>query len=77
MKQRLYEIMLEIIEQDILGNEKDLWKMSASHWRLPYWDWAVKKEFNNNNYGVPKLLTLKQVEIMLPHTLNHMDTKNC
>lgn len=70
--------MLKIIEgipNKDNNKEKDLWKMSASHWRLPYWDWAVKSKFNNNDYGVPKLLTLKQVKIQLPRTLDHMDTR--
>lgn len=64
-EQRLYEIMLEIIERDVPQDEKDLWKLQAAQWRLPYWDWAAKRAYIND-YGVPNLLTQEEVEIMLP-----------
>ncbi|MCJ1427273.1 hypothetical protein MMC29_005176, partial [Sticta canariensis] len=40
LEQRLYEIMLTIIDADVPDDEKNLWKRAASHWRFPYWDWA-------------------------------------
>jgi tyrosinase len=63
-EQRLYEIMLEIIAT-IPEDQQAPWKLAASQWRLPYWDWAAVQPYINN-YGVPELLTLQKVNIVLP-----------
>ena len=48
-------------------NEKTAWERAASHWRLPYWDWAVKRKWiKPEHYGVPLLVALPHVVIMLP-----------
>ena len=65
-EQRLYEIMLGIIDQ-IPADQKAPWQLAASQWRLPYWDWAALQPYINN-YGLPELLTLQQVNIVLPNS---------
>src|ERR1700722_677388 len=63
-EQRLYEIMLGIID-NIPADEKAPWQLAASQWRLPYWDWAAPQPYLND-YGVPQLFTLENVNIFLP-----------
>ena len=60
--------MLTIIDADVPDDEKQAWKRAASHWRFPYWDWALKRKwFQPEDYGVPELVYLPQIQITLPH----------
>ena len=58
LERRLYDIMIEEIVNPMPdGQEKQLWKIAAQTWRLPYWDWA-------SNSNVPELLTKELLEIV-------------
>jgi tyrosinase len=63
-EQRLYEIMLEIIDK-IPEDQRQPWQLAASQWRLPYWDWAALQPYIND-YGVPEIFTLENIDIVLP-----------
>ena len=65
-EQRLYEIMQGIVDK-IPADQKAPWQLAASTWRLPYWDWAAPQPYINN-YGVPELLTMENVNIVLPNS---------
>jgi tyrosinase len=64
-EQRIYEVMLEVIEETVPPQDKPLWKDAATRWRLPYWDWAAKQPYIKD-YGVPRVFTLEQVAIVTP-----------
>ncbi|KAF8534625.1 common central domain of tyrosinase-domain-containing protein [Trichophaea hybrida] len=71
-EQRLYEIMLDIINTTVPDSEKELWKSAAQHWRLPYWDWAAEQPYIKD-FGVPELTTLEKVDIILPNGKTTVD----
>ena len=39
----------------------------VDHWRLPYWDWAVRKDETTERLSVPELFRLPTVEIEGPN----------
>lgn len=43
-EQRLYEIMKDVIAAGTFADaDKEAMKHAANTWRLPFWDWAIKK----------------------------------
>ena len=49
------------------ASEQSIWAIEASHWRLPYWDWAADQPYLQN-VGVPQLFTLPQVTVVMPNS---------
>ena len=75
-EQRLYEIMRELIPRTFTSDDQAAMFHAAETWRLPFWDWAMKKpawdptnpdspKNRGPNVGpnVPFLLTQKTVEV--------------
>lgn len=53
-EQRIYEEMIDLIPKTFDPQETDELYKAARTWRLPYWDWAVKKpEWNAKNPNDP------------------------
>ncbi|RDL34449.1 Uncharacterized protein BP5553_07577 [Venustampulla echinocandica] len=70
-EQRLYEIMLELIPRTFAQQDIAAATHAAETWRLPYWDWAMKKpdwhaptDKFKLGPNVPYLLTVETVEVM-------------
>ena len=61
--------MLKEIEKYGQTERSDLYE-AARAWRLPYWDWAMKKPFPKNpqkkDYNVPLVVQTKKVSIRQP-----------
>jgi tyrosinase len=67
-EQRIYEIMMsEIVSGITPTSEQSIWAIEASHWRLPYWDWAADQPYLQN-VGIPQLFTLPQVTVVMPNS---------
>ena len=53
---------------------------AAENWRMPYWDWAMKKQLpespGKRDYNVPLVVLDKKVHIRQPTTLGHGDCEN-
>ena len=53
---------------------------AARTWRLPYWDWALKKPVPGQpdklDYNVPLVIQSKKVRIRLPTVLGYGDVSN-
>lgn len=65
-EQRLYEIMIKQIVPTVTpASEQSVWAIEASHWRLPYWDWAAEQPYLQN-VGVPQIFTQQTVSIVMP-----------
>ncbi|KAL8832127.1 MAG: hypothetical protein Q9191_000449 [Dirinaria sp. TL-2023a] len=75
-EQRLYEVMLDLIPGTFASSDQEAMFRAAKTWRLPYWDWAVKKpDWDPENpenpknlepkvgLNVPYLLTLQNVQV--------------
>ena len=62
VKQRIYEIMMNVIIPEIPSSERATWVASAQNWRLPYWDWAA----SYNQASLPVLLTSEKITISKP-----------
>lgn len=70
-EQRLYEIMKsEVIPKIEPESEREIWEIEASHWRLPYWDWAAEQPYLHN-VGLPLLFTQKQINVIMPNKGSH------
>ena len=66
-EQRLYEIMTTQITPNISpASERSIWEIEASHWRLPYWDWATEQTYIQR-VGVPQLFTQPKVAVIMPN----------
>jgi len=57
--------MKDVIDNDLTfynDAEKQAWHDEASHWRLPYWDWALP------SYGgsMPELFKPMEVKVCVP-----------
>ncbi|KAL2070465.1 hypothetical protein VTL71DRAFT_13491 [Oculimacula yallundae] len=70
-EQRLYEIMLKLIPTTFALEDQPAMIQAAETWRLPYWDWAMRKpDWHNPNDrrrdgpNVPFILTVETVEVM-------------
>ena len=63
MKQRLHELMLEVIDDTSfpVASEKQEWIDQAYEWRLPYWDWGLV-ELN----GIPTIFTTPTIKLRQP-----------
>ena len=62
--------MDEVIPKFPEHEQNDL-KLAAEQWRLPYWDWAMKKPIYDTDpvlydYDVPQLTRLEAVKIRVP-----------
>jgi tyrosinase len=57
--------MQEIVNEIQSPNERQIWSMEASHWRLPYWDWAAKQPYIQA-LGMPQILTQEEIRITMP-----------
>jgi tyrosinase len=64
-EQRLYEIMMGIVSKIKPDSEKAIWEIEASHWRLPYWDWAQNQPYLQT-VGIPQLFTLEWITVVMP-----------
>lgn len=75
-EQRLYEVMCDLIPKTFASEDIPAMQHAADTWRLPFWDWAMKKpdwEPTNpdspKNLGpnvrpnVPFILTQKNLEV--------------
>ncbi len=53
---------------------------AAKSWRLPYWDWAMKKRVPENptklEYNVPLVVLMEKVHVRLPTIIGHGDVDN-
>ena len=71
--------MKEVANQYPESERPDLLE-AASSWRLPYWDWAIKKRVPENptklDYNVPLVVLLKKVHVKRPTTIGHGDVDN-
>ncbi|KAH0556229.1 hypothetical protein GP486_005845 [Trichoglossum hirsutum] len=67
-KQRIYEVMLEVISETVPSADQALWIDAAQKWRLPYWDWAALQPYIQN-FGVPYVFTLEKIDIYLPYVV--------
>lgn len=47
------------------GAEEETWRMAASQFRLPYWDWARKQDYSKN-FAIPQVCTFDCVDVTLP-----------
>lgn len=47
------------------GAEEQTWRMAASQFRLPYWDWAQKQVYWKN-FAIPQVCTLEDIDVILP-----------
>lgn len=80
-EQRLYEEMNSIIKNDFNVDQTEQQDMqrAADTWRLPFWDWAMKKpvwkpddpdsvqnKTPGNGPNVPFIITQKQIEVRSP-----------
>ncbi|KAF2758743.1 tyrosinase [Pseudovirgaria hyperparasitica] len=63
-EQRIYESMLEIIEERP-NDSKDEWKKAANTWRLPFWDWAKNP--------IPKFLSYPTLNIKIDGKSVHLE----
>ena len=79
-EQRLYQVMCDLIPESFANSDRPAMQHAADTWRLPYWDWAMKKpEWDTDNpdspknsgpnatnvkLNVPFILTQKNVEVM-------------
>ena len=75
-EQRLYEEMRNLIPDTFAAEDQDVMIKAADSWRLPFWDWAMKKpNWNPNNPedpvnkvpglgpNVPFIITQKKVPV--------------
>ena len=74
-EQRLYETMLKLIPTTFADSDQKAMVFAAETWRLPFWDWAMKKpdwgedpdspKNSGPNVGpnVPFILTQKKIEV--------------
>ena len=56
----------EIIPQYTDDSNRDLWTQAAQAWRLPYWDWAIRKADKaggSPNYNIPQIFQDAQIQI--------------
>ena len=66
-EQRIYKIMMsEIVPKISPTSEQSIWAIEASHWRLPYWEWAATQPYLQK-VGVPQLFTLPKVTVVMPN----------
>ncbi|MCJ1352324.1 MAG: hypothetical protein MMC33_002308 [Icmadophila ericetorum] len=69
-EQRLYEIMTQqIIPKYVDDSNRDQWTNAAQTWRLPYWDWAMKKPDQSTgsaSYNIPQIFQNAQIRITIP-----------
>ncbi|PVH87416.1 putative tyrosinase [Cadophora sp. DSE1049] len=70
-EQRLYEIMLKLIPTTFALEDQPAMIQAAETWRLPFWDWAMRKpdwHFPNDRRrdgpNVPFIITVPTVEVM-------------
>ena len=56
----------EIIPGIQPDSERETWEIEASHWRLPYWDWAANQPYLQN-VGIPELFTWQTVTVLMPN----------
>ncbi|KZT39467.1 Di-copper centre-containing protein [Sistotremastrum suecicum HHB10207 ss-3] len=71
VEQRLYEIMIQVVIPYFPPEEQGDLIEQAKAWRLPYWDWAAKKNNSQNpqepvNYNVPWIVRLETIPVLTP-----------
>ncbi|KAF5660864.1 tyrosinase precursor [Fusarium heterosporum] len=65
-EQLVWKHMNEIIEEWKLDTAQETeWKKAADTWRLPYWDWARKQQYNQE-YALPEVLLFERVTTYPP-----------
>jgi tyrosinase len=57
--------MMETVNDEVPADQQPAWKLAASRWRLPYWDWATPQPYIKN-YGIPEICTLEKINIAVP-----------
>ncbi|EAU85812.2 tyrosinase [Coprinopsis cinerea okayama7 len=74
VEQRLYEIMIGTVIPKYPAEYQEVLKEQAAQFRLPYWDWAVKKKRQDKDgkevmiYDVPLIVQAPEVEVSSPMT---------
>ncbi|KAF5672507.1 tyrosinase precursor [Fusarium heterosporum] len=71
-QQRVWENMKLVIEDwetesGFSAVESEIWHRAADNWRMPYWDWARRQEYDQD-LVLPKVLTEESVHIYPPAT---------
>ena len=64
-QKRLWEIMIQYINDSVPGDQQAIWTAEANSWRLPYWDWAIPQPYIAN-FGVPEIFTWEKITIIEP-----------
>lgn len=69
-EQRLYEIMIDLIQKTFADEDQKDMIHAAQTWRPPYWDWAAKKpdwrhpdDLKRYGPNVPYILTISKIEV--------------
>ncbi|KAL3444389.1 common central domain of tyrosinase-domain-containing protein [Aspergillus insuetus] len=62
-EQVIYDKMLSLIQKNVPAERRKPWEDAAKEWRLPYWDWALKQPYIDNQ-GVPEIFTKDQIDIV-------------
>jgi tyrosinase len=55
--------MLSLIEKNVPPERRKPWEDAAKEWRLPYWDWALKQPYIDNQ-GVPEIFTKDRIDVI-------------
>jgi hypothetical protein len=68
-EQRLHELMIQIIPDNFATQDQPSAKAAADTWRLPFWDWAMKKpDWPNGKVpvgpNVPEAITRASVDVI-------------
>lgn len=66
--------MADVIKSwNLTGPEEEEWQDARNTWRLPYWDWARKQKYENDDgtsynegFALPYVFTLPKVAIYPP-----------
>ena len=59
----------QIIPKYVDDSNRDQWTNAAQTWRLPYWDWAMKKPDQSTgsaSYNIPQIFQNAQIRITIP-----------
>ncbi|KAI5865367.1 Di-copper centre-containing protein [Durotheca rogersii] len=78
-EQVIFELMKEVVGEYPEEARPDLIE-AARTWRLPYWDWGLKKPIDGNprkrDYTVPSAVLQETVEIRLPTAAGYGSVQN-
>ena len=61
----MYEIMIKQVIPKLPESKRKDWTDAASTFRLPYWDWAQKKDRDGNSiYDVPTITKQPRIDVV-------------